>query len=99
MLLRGERHAEVDRQPFALVLRAKAVDRQIHADLADTAERRKHQFLVASLRHGQSLNTSPAVTVIRPPVVLSSKQPASSSPSNRPINSRSGSRTRISSPS
>src|SRR3990172_8039907 len=35
MLLGGERHAEIDRQPAALVLGAEPVDRQVHADLAD----------------------------------------------------------------
>ena len=47
MLFRGERHAEIDRQPLAVALVAQAVDRQVHADLADAAERREHQFLLA----------------------------------------------------
>ena len=45
MLFRGKRHAEIDREPLAAALVAEAVDRQIHADFADAAERREHQFL------------------------------------------------------
>ena len=40
----GEGDAEIDGQPRT-VARAKAVDRQVHTDLADTAERREDQFL------------------------------------------------------
>ena len=46
MLLAGERHAEIDREPLAAALVAEAVERQVHADLADAAERREHQFLL-----------------------------------------------------
>ena len=45
MLLVAEGDAEIDRQPGALVAIAEAVDRQVHADLADAAERRKGQFI------------------------------------------------------
>ena len=45
MLLVAKGNAEIDRQPRALVAVAEAVDRQVHADLADTAERRKGQFI------------------------------------------------------
>ena len=45
MLLVAEGDAEIDRQPGALVAVAEAVDRQVHADLADAAERRKGQFV------------------------------------------------------
>ncbi len=41
MLFVAERHPEIDRQPRTLVAVAEAVDRQVHADLADTAKRRK----------------------------------------------------------
>ena len=47
MLLVAERHAEIDREPGALVAVAEAVDRQVHADLANAAERRKGQFVRA----------------------------------------------------
>ena len=47
MLLRRERDAAIDRQPLPAALVAEAVDREIHADLADAAERREHQFLGA----------------------------------------------------
>ena len=65
MLFRGKRHAEIDDQPLPPALVADPVDRQIHADLADAAERRKHQFLLRHLRHqlqrsadGQSENVA-----------------------------------------
>ena len=45
MLLVAERHAEIDGEPGALLAVAEAVDRQVHADLADAAERRKGQFI------------------------------------------------------
>ena len=45
MLLVAEGHPEIDRQPAALMAVAEAVDRQVHADLADAAERRKGQFI------------------------------------------------------
>ena len=45
MLLVAEGHAEIDREPGALMAVAEAVDRQVHADLADAAERRKGQFI------------------------------------------------------
>ena len=41
MLLVAEGDAEIDREPGALVAVAEPVDRQVHADLADAAERRK----------------------------------------------------------
>ena len=45
MLLVAKGHAEIDREPGALMAVAEAVDRQVHADLADAAERRKGQFI------------------------------------------------------
>ena len=45
MLLVAEGHAEIDREPGALMAVAEAIDRQVHADLADAAERRKGQFI------------------------------------------------------
>ena len=46
VLLLRERHADIDDQPGALARVAKPVDRQIHADLADAAERREHELAV-----------------------------------------------------
>ena len=69
---RRERDAEIDREPVARRCVAEAVDRQIHADLADAAERRENQFVAApsAAAHSRSLdhrelqtNTSPAVTI------------------------------------
>ena len=45
MFLVAKGHAEIDRQPGALMAVAKPIDRQVHADLADAAERRKSQFI------------------------------------------------------
>ena len=45
MLLVAKGHAEIDREPGALMAIAEAIDRQVHADLADAAERRKGQFI------------------------------------------------------
>ena len=45
MLLVAKGDAEIDRQPGALMAVAEAIDRQVHADLADAAERRKGQFI------------------------------------------------------
>ncbi len=45
MLLVAKGHAEIHRQPGALMAVAEAIDRQVHADLADAAERRKGQFI------------------------------------------------------
>ena len=53
MLFAGERHAEIDGEPLRVRPSPEAVDRQIHADLADAAERREHQFLFR-LRHAQA---------------------------------------------
>ena len=45
MLLIAEGDAEIDRQPGALMAVAEPIDRQVHADLADAAERRKDEFI------------------------------------------------------
>ena len=45
MLLVAKGDAEIDREPGALMAVAEAIDRQVHADLADAAERRKCQFI------------------------------------------------------
>ena len=42
----GEGDAEVDGEPFLAALRAGAVERQVHADLADAPERRKDEFFL-----------------------------------------------------
>ena len=54
MLLIAKGHAEVDREPGPLMTVAEAIDRQVHADLADAAERRKGQFI------GSRHQTAPA---------------------------------------
>ena len=45
MLLIAEGHTEIDREPGAPRATAEAIDRQVHADLTNAAERRKGQFI------------------------------------------------------
>ena len=47
----GEGNAEIDRDPLAAVLLTETVDREIHADLADPAERRKNKFVGRARHH------------------------------------------------
>src|SRR5258707_3722127 len=79
----GKGDAEIDGEPRLFLLRAEAVERQVHADLADTAERRKDEFFFwrdhrrngapgpAAVKPGarpsRTGNTSPAVMVSRRP--------------------------------
>src|SRR4029434_9307362 len=68
MFLRGKGHAKVDSQPSASVLVAEAVNRQIHADLADPAQRGKQQCLFGG--HAEpppKPKTSPAVIAVTLP--------------------------------
>src|SRR5689334_3314739 len=90
MLLVAEGDAEIDREPGALGALAEAVDRQVHADLADAAERRKGQFI--GTRHHADLaeaavpkKTSPAVTGSNwPEAVRTIRQPCASIVSKMP---------------
>ena len=50
-LIVGEGHAEVDRDPLPPALVTEAVDREIHADLADPAERCENKFVGRAHRH------------------------------------------------
>ena len=45
MFFVAEGDAEIDRQPRPLPATAEAVDRQVHADLADAAKRGKGEFV------------------------------------------------------
>ena len=47
-IIARERHSEIDRDPLPPVLVADPVDRQIHADLAYSAERRKDELVVGT---------------------------------------------------
>ena len=47
-ILAREGEAEIDHQPFAAAGRPKAVERAIHADFAETAERREHELAVVN---------------------------------------------------
>src|SRR4249919_4030263 len=94
MLLGGKRHAEIDGQPSAPSLVADTVDRQVHADLADPAKRRKNKFVWPRHAHrSPNPKTSPAVIGVTRPAWSSSRRPASSRPWKRPASSRSGNRT------
>ena len=66
-------NTKIDGQPGLAAWRAQTIQREIHADLADAAERRKHQF-VAGVRHQACSalaecigNTSPAAMASRDP--------------------------------
>src|SRR5208283_4532153 len=110
MLFGREGHAAIDDEPFAPPVVANAIDREIHPDFADAAERREHELashqstcpaVVGRMSGGAPAtgNTSPAVMICKPPSARrSSKRPCSSSASKRPKNSRPESRTRISPP-
>ena len=77
-----ERHAEIDHQPVALAAVAEAVEREVHADLADAAERHEDEFagrsaiIAATSRGGKH---SPAVIASSCP----SAAAASGGPSRR----------------
>ena len=47
-----KRHAAINHDPFAMPLRAVAVETEIHADLADTAERQKYEAVFGAVGHG-----------------------------------------------
>src|SRR5262245_12640172 len=86
MLLVTERNAEVNGKQASLMAVAEPVDRQVHADLADPAERRKcefvgsgHQAEPAELDAASPKNTSPeAMAWRRPSAVVTMRRPASS---------------------
>ena len=64
-ILAGEGEAEVDHQPFAAARRAEAVERAIHADLAEAAERRENEFVVVAHDHA-GFPRAPAADGVRP---------------------------------
>src|SRR6185437_12610396 len=75
MLLVAEGDAEIDGKPGALVAIAEAIDRQVHADLADAAERCKGQFIrprhhTAPAEAAEPKYTSPAVIGINRPAAV-----------------------------
>src|SRR6266478_222591 len=90
MLLIAEGHAEIDREPGALLAVAQAIDRQVHADLADAAERRKGQFIrprhqAAPTEAAEPKYTSPAAIGMRlPSCVRTIRHPVSSMVSKVP---------------
>src|SRR5260370_37509241 len=90
MLLVAEGDAEIDREPGALMPVAEAIDRQVHADLADAAERRKGQFIrprhqAAPTEAAEPKYTSPAAIGTRlPSCVRTIRHPVSSMVSKVP---------------
>ena len=52
----GKGHAAVDDDPFAAIGRAVAVEREVHADLADAAERHEDQFGPVHIGHQINLS-------------------------------------------
>src|ERR1700691_4273619 len=111
MLLGGKGNAAVDDQPRPLSAVAETVDRKVHSDFADAAERGKYQFwirhhsirAVAETRSATAPttgNSSPAAIVCSGPSPSRSiNQPLSSSLSYRPVSSPPGTRTIIPPPS
>src|SRR5947207_4709137 len=98
----GEGNAHVDAKPFPPAAGAEAVQREVHADLADAAERHE-QKLVVSLRHGQPVlaigNTSPAEIASRAPSAFRNRSaPSLSIASKVPASVRSTSLTSIALP-
>src|SRR5882757_9396693 len=90
MFLVAKGDAEVDREPCPLMAVAEPVDRQVHTDLADAAERRKGQ-LIRPRHHAAPTEaaapkwTSPAAIGMRlPSAVRTIRQPLSSMVSNVP---------------
>ncbi len=87
----GEGDAAIDQNPFALFRRAEPVERGVHADFAEAAERRENDFFLIC-RHTHCLQglrapnaTSPASIVsIVPPALSNSMRPRASMPRNRP---------------
>src|ERR1700736_5763826 len=101
-LFAAEGDAEVDREPGAPALRAEAVDREVHPDLAHAAERRKYQFVPGghhARAEADNGNISPAAMRSREPSAKRrTSRPVSSRVSAMPSTSRSGSRTRTGAP-
>ena len=76
VLFGGKRHAEIDRKPRSPAIVTDPVDRQVHADLADPAKRRKYQFLwPGHTQRPPKPKTSPAVTGVTLPAWSSSRRP------------------------
>src|SRR6516162_1058944 len=90
MLLIAKRDAQIYGKPGPLVAIAEPIDRQVHSDLADPAERRKGQFIrprhqVVLADAARPKWTSPAVIRTRfPAAVRTTMQPCSSRVSNVP---------------
>src|SRR5262249_21148538 len=98
MLLGCEGYAGVDDQPLPATFVAKPVDRQVHADLADTAERRENELVRQSHYERSPVGTVRASPKYTSPAAIAQRvssdlrrirQPCSSSVSNIPCSVRS----------
>src|SRR5205807_6489074 len=99
-IVAGKRHAEIDRDPLALRPVADAIEREIHPDLADPAERREQKLLRHQACTRAEEDTSPTVIASSvPPGTRSIRRPIRSSVSNVPLSSRSARRTWMAPPS
>ncbi len=80
-----ERHAEIDRHPGALAAVAEPIEREIHPDLADAAERREQEFGGGHQAITRAGKISPALIASRWPAGRRSiRRPVWSSVSNVP---------------
>src|SRR5579863_2642511 len=108
MLLGRKRHTAIDDEPLSAPLVAKAVNREVHPDLAEAAQRREDKFVVRhhSARVGtrrparQSKGKTSPAEIFSVPPLRSSKisRPDRSRPTKRPCFSPEPLRTVISSP-
>src|SRR5262245_41926802 len=96
VLLPGDRHAEIDRQPRPPALGTEPVDAEIHSYLPHAAERGEDE-LILGRGHAGTGNTSPAAIVrVVPSGSASTRWPAASTSANRPAISSVPAATRIS---
>ena len=94
LLVAAKGDAHVDDEPLAVALAAIAVEIEIHADLANAAERHEDEFglsvrfsrhVAAARPHRLEKKTSPAVTRYSPPPGISSlRAPSASRPPYTP---------------
>jgi len=84
----GEGNAAIDHDPLAILHRTKAVECEIHADLADAAQWQEYQFVRARHHCDPSFRekkTSPeAMRIVSPESSLSASNPSLSMPANMP---------------
>ena len=55
VLLAAETHAAIDKNPLPVRFRAKAVERSVHADFAESSKGKKDQFVLVGSHSVQNL--------------------------------------------